>query len=107
MSNKIVPVDRGLLGKVNQTAGKVEKTNADGTQAGGAASASEATQTDIVELTGNAKLLAQAEESLAAIPAIDEARVAEVRQAILDGDYAIDAEKIAAALLRTDLEVGR
>lgn len=107
MSNKIVPVDRGLLGKVNQKAGKVERTDAEGTPAGGTSSASEAARTDTVELTGNARLLAQSEESLAAIPVVDETKVAEVRQAILDGEYVIDSEKIAAALLRAELELGR
>jgi flagellar biosynthesis anti-sigma factor FlgM len=44
---------------------------------------------------------------LAAVPAIDQARVAEVRQAIENGEYVIDADSITDALLRSDLELNR
>jgi negative regulator of flagellin synthesis FlgM len=60
-----------------------------------------------VELTGSGKLLAEAEESLSALPDIDSAKVAQVRQAIENGDYVIDAEKITDALLRSDLELSK
>ncbi|MDH3748938.1 MAG: flagellar biosynthesis anti-sigma factor FlgM [Gammaproteobacteria bacterium] len=109
MSNRIVPVDHGMLGKVNNKPGKASTTEVAGAPAPSVQkpAQSESSASDTVELTGSGKLLAQAEETLAAIPTIDSAKVADVRQSIKDGDYVIDAEKITDALLRSDLELSK
>lgn len=109
MSNRIIPVDQSMLGKVNGKSGKTSTTEVAGApaQLPPKPVQSEVSGSDTVELTGSGKLLAQAEETLATIPAIDSAKVALVRQAIESGDYVIDADKITDALLRSDLELSK
>jgi negative regulator of flagellin synthesis FlgM len=57
---------------------------------------------ETVELTSSAKLLERLEKTLASLPEIDRARVEAVKTAIENGDYQIDADRIADALLRAD-----
>jgi negative regulator of flagellin synthesis FlgM len=109
MSNSINPVDQGMLGKVNSKPGQSSTTGVGGAAAQSTQNTArqEVPASDTVELTGSGKLLAEAEESLSALPDIDSAKVAQVRQAIENGDYVIDAEKITDALLRSDLELSK
>ncbi|MBT8098028.1 MAG: flagellar biosynthesis anti-sigma factor FlgM, partial [Woeseia sp.] len=60
-----------------------------------------------VELTSGAKLLERLEKSLDSLPDINQERVDAVKTAIANGDYTIDADKIADALVRFDREFGR
>lgn len=108
MSNRIGPVDSGSLGKIAR--------KPDGAAVGEAGAVREQARPqadhgqpagDRVELTGSARIAALAEEMLATVPDIDRARVAEVRDAIANGEYEIDAERIADALLKSDLEFKR
>lgn len=109
MSNRIIPVDQGMLGKVNGKPGKTATTQVAGAavQAPPKPAPQEVPANDTVELTGSGKLLAEAEATLSTIPTIDSAKVALVRQAIESGDYVIDADKITDALLRSDLELSK
>jgi negative regulator of flagellin synthesis FlgM len=59
-----------------------------------------------VELTSSARLLERQEKSFASLPEIDRARVEAVKTAIANGEYQIDAGRIAAALLRTEQQLG-
>lgn len=61
---------------------------------------------DTVELTSSAKLLERLEKTLASLPDIDSGRVAEVRNAIENGEYEIDADAIADAMIRFDRSLG-
>ncbi|MCB1845715.1 MAG: flagellar biosynthesis anti-sigma factor FlgM [Halioglobus sp.] len=61
---------------------------------------------DTVALTSGAKLLERLEKTLTSLPEIDASRVEAVKQAIANGDYEIDANKIADALIRSDREFG-
>lgn len=107
MSNRINPMDQGLLGKIGNKAG--ETGSAQKVDGGTSARANEAAQStssgDTVELTSKAKLLERLEKSLASIPDVDASRVAEVRKQIENGEYQIDAEKIAESMLRLDREL--
>jgi negative regulator of flagellin synthesis FlgM len=109
MSNRIIPVDQGMLGKVNGKAGKSSTSEVAGTAAQSVQRPAQhgVPAGDTVELTGSGKLLAQAEETLSGIPTLDNAKVALVREAIENGDYVIDADKITDALLRSDLELSK
>ena len=60
-----------------------------------------------VQLTGAARGLAAIEESLRALPAVDELRVAAVRQRIEDGSYEIDPQRVADRLLRLEADLAR
>ena len=61
---------------------------------------------DTVNLTSSAKLLERLDKTLASLPAVDAGRVAEIKQAIENGDYHIDADAIAEAMIRLDRSLG-
>lgn len=108
MSNSIYPVDQGMHGKIGDKIGEsatARKLDVGSPVAGKGAQA-KAGATDTVQLTSSAKLLQRLEKTLAETPAIDSARIAAVRADIANGNYSINADKIAEALLRTDLELG-
>jgi negative regulator of flagellin synthesis FlgM len=60
-----------------------------------------------VSLTSAARKLAEIEESLRAMPAVDELRVASLRQRLQDGSYEIDPQRIADRLLRLEADLER
>ena len=107
MSNRINPVDQGMLGKIGDKIGQTGSTKKLDTEksATGAVPAQRPSD-DTVELTRGAQLLEQLDKSLAEVSAIDSGRVEAVRTAIQNGDYTVDADKIADAMLRYDQEFG-
>jgi negative regulator of flagellin synthesis FlgM len=54
---------------------------------------------DKVELSTLSSSLQQAEASMAATPVVDRARVDEIRQAISEGRFSIDASRVADGLI--------
>lgn len=54
------------------------------------------------QITESARQLAALEQTVRDLPAIDEARVEQVRSAIQKGDYQIDSSKIADKLLQLE-----
>jgi len=113
MSNGINQMAQGLLGKIaeNSSAGAKKVGNAGASApANPAKPAAEGTsgrpQGDTVELTSSAQLLERLEKTLASLPEIDRARVDAVKTAIENGEYAIDAERIASALLQHERQLG-
>lgn len=52
-----------------------------------------------VQLSPEAQRLQQASEQLSSQPSVDQERVAKLRQAIADGSYQIDSQRVAAKLL--------
>lgn len=107
MSNRIAPVDPGALGKMSKKPGKAGASDAAGTVTRASAGNLGADAGDKVELTGRGRAVAEAAALLQGISPIDQARVDEVRLAIQNGEYVIDADTIADALLRSDLEIGQ
>jgi negative regulator of flagellin synthesis FlgM len=65
-------------------------------------SAGDSTATDTVNLTSTAERLKELEASMAEQPAVDPHRVEEVRQAIDDGTFEVNAERIANQLIETE-----
>ena len=61
---------------------------------------------DKVELTSGAQLLSRLEDSLASAPAVDSAKVADVKAAIASGNYEIDTTSLADAILRFERSLG-
>lgn len=101
-------MDQGTLGKIGNKiddAGTTKKVSGD---AGATRSApsSRASTNDTVELTSGAKLIERLEKDLASLPDVDSLRVAEVRTAIENGDYQIDATAIADAMIRIERSFG-
>lgn len=56
--------------------------------------------TDTVNLTEAARRLSQLEDRIKEQPATDSQRVGQVREAIADGNYAIDVGRVASKLLQ-------
>ena len=61
---------------------------------------------DAVELTNTATRLKRLEASLATTPAVDQARVDELRQRLQSGPSEIDHEQLAQKMLRIDQDLG-
>ena len=59
---------------------------------------------DSVEFSAAAQQLASLQDELAAIDTVDMGKVDEIRQAISNGNYKIDAQKIAESLLALEGE---
>jgi negative regulator of flagellin synthesis FlgM len=64
--------------------------------------ASEASSSSGVHITNAAQQLAVIEQRLKDLPAIDEARVSEIRTALEQGSYKVSAERIADQLIQLD-----
>lgn len=60
-----------------------------------------------VQITGAARDLAAIEQRLRELPAIDEQRVAAVRQRLQEGSYRIDAQRVADRLLGMERDLTR
>jgi negative regulator of flagellin synthesis FlgM len=58
-----------------------------------------------VHITSQARQLAALEQALNEVPEVNEARVAAIRLAIEQGQYEVNAERIADKLLRTEREL--
>ncbi len=107
MSNRINP-DQGMLGKIGNKVGEAGDTRKVATDKAAAGKDGDARQqvSDTVALTSSAKLLERLDKTLAELSAVDTTRIEAVRNAIENGDYKVDAEKIAEAMLRFDRELG-
>jgi negative regulator of flagellin synthesis FlgM len=101
-------MDHGAIGKLGNKiddAGSSRKVSGDA-GASQAAAKGQASTSDTVELTSSAKLLERLEKTLASLPAVDSSRVEEVKAAIENGEYEIDADAIADALIRFERSFG-
>lgn len=58
-----------------------------------------------VQITDSARQLAALEAAIKDLPAVDEAKVAELRNAIESGSYEVDGARIADKLLQMDSEL--
>ena len=101
-------MDQGSIGELG---GKVDES-ATGSKvsqdsgASGVAKQGPASAGDTVELTSSARLLERLEKTLAGLPAVDSGRVAEVKAAIESGNYEINADAIADAMIRFERSFG-
>jgi negative regulator of flagellin synthesis FlgM len=60
---------------------------------------------DPVHITDQAKQMAALEQTIKAMPAIDDTRVAEVRRALDEGRYEVNPERIADKLIRSERDL--
>ena len=108
MVNRIDPMDQSLIGKVSNKVGDTtanRKVSGDAGTTDQAAASSVATS-DTVELTNSAKLLERLEKTLASVPVVDDGRVDEIKAAIENGEYEIDPQAIADAMIRFERSFG-
>src|SRR3546814_4311859 len=91
----------GISGRPAGLIGSSVRVDAAGTQAAGVAKAAKA---DPGEAAPRAELAALATAAREASSApVDKARVAEIREAIANGSYPVNPEKIAARMVEPDL----
>ena len=62
---------------------------------------------DQVSLTESARLMVRLEKILDDLPSVDRDRIDVIKQAIADGTYAVDAQKVAAEVLRMEMDLNR
>lgn len=60
---------------------------------------------DPVQITAQAKQMAALEQTINSLPVVDEARVTEVRRALDEGRYEVNADRIADKLLRSERDL--
>ncbi|MDY0013329.1 MAG: flagellar biosynthesis anti-sigma factor FlgM [Rhodocyclaceae bacterium] len=68
-------------------------------QGGGASSSASAG--DKVELSSLSSTLQQAETAMAQVPVVDQSKVDEIKQAMSQGRFKVDAEKVADGLIES------
>lgn len=100
-------MDQGSIGKLGNKVDdtKVGQTQGD-KQSPASSTAGKGSSGETVQLTTGAQLLSRMEKSLAAAPAVDSAKVAEVKAAIESGNYEIDTGAIADAMIRFERSLG-
>lgn len=69
-----------------------------------AASTAKTAGAEGVKITDSARQLAALEQAIRALPTVDDAKVAEIRNAIESGTYEVSPERIADKLLRWEKE---
>lgn len=60
---------------------------------------------DQVSLTESGRLMVRLEKILEDLPVVDRDRVETIKQAISDGTYSINAQKVAAEVLRMEMDL--
>ena len=60
---------------------------------------------DSVTLTDGARQLQKLAEAVAAVPVVDDARVAAVKEAVDQGTYQVDAQRVADRILQANREL--
>lgn len=96
MSNKISGVDTSRTGALG--AGRAVERVKDATTRGAGPDADNAASGD-VHITGAAAKLANLEQAIRDLPAVDEAKVASISAALAEGRYVIQPERIADGLM--------
>lgn len=99
MSNKISGVDGSRTGPLG--AGRAVERVKDATTRGAGPDADHAAAGD-VHITGAAAKLADLEQVIMDMPAVDEAKVAAISTALAEGRYQIQPERIADGLLHLE-----
>lgn len=89
-----------------RSGGRIETERKDKSSDASSASidSSSRTVSDTVELSTAAQQLASLQDDLASIDAVDMGKVNEIKQAISNGSYKIDTQKIADSLLTLEGE---
>ncbi|MGF1680434.1 flagellar biosynthesis anti-sigma factor FlgM [Photobacterium makurazakiensis] len=62
-------------------------------------------QNDAVSLSSQGKAVGQIHQQLAAEPSFDSAKVAAIKEAISNGSYVVDAEKLASNMIKFEDEL--
>jgi len=88
-------------GPVQVGGGRSVKRGGDASRSSGSSGAASSSTGD-THITDSARKLADLEQTIQALPAVDSSRVAEVSSSIQNGTYKIDPERIADKLLQSE-----
>ncbi|HUI61401.1 MAG TPA: flagellar biosynthesis anti-sigma factor FlgM [Steroidobacteraceae bacterium] len=101
MPSKITGIDSGQIASVG--AGRAVQRPQDATSGAAASDRSP----DDVQITGTARQLADLEQTLRDLPAVNETRVAEIRTALENGTYSVRPQHIAEQLMSLEKALGQ
>ena len=101
-------MDQGTMGKISNKVDETATSNkvVPNSLAPNKPASSPIANDDTVNLTSSAKLLERLDKTLESLPAINAERVAEIKHAIENGDYEINVDAIADAMVRLDRILG-
>ena len=106
MSSKIGGVD-GSSPTAAIGAGRAVQRPQDAATGGAQNSADSGGNAENVQITGAARQLANLEQAVRDLPAIDNSKVAQISSAIEQGTYTVNARHIADQLVQIEKELGR
>jgi negative regulator of flagellin synthesis FlgM len=101
-----VAVNLNGLDLSGAAASSAHKTSSSQSTATNSQDASQQSGSD-VSITSTASLLAHLEQTLAAKPAVDQKRVDAISQALANGSYRVNADKIAHGLIQSERALGQ
>ncbi len=99
----ITPINKGNLSALNNNAEKTQKLESQG-QLQKQNSGLQSQRGDRVELSSQVKLFKSLEQEVKKMPEFDQSKVDRIKQAISDGEYSINHERLANAILAADNE---
>ncbi|EEX36610.1 flagellar biosynthesis anti-sigma factor FlgM [Vibrio metschnikovii] len=70
------------------------------------AARSQSSQQDAVSLSTQGRAIGEMHSEMAATPSFDTAKVAAIKEAIANGSYVVDAEKLADNMIKFEKELG-
>jgi len=97
---------KGATGKPSSQS-SLNKTSKNSNGSKTNAQATSASQADSVDLTDAATELQKIEQSLAALPVVDQARVQAISESIEQGEYKVNEEKIAERMIKSETPLNK
>jgi negative regulator of flagellin synthesis FlgM len=92
-------------GPVHVGGGRSVKRSSDTSHSSSSSDAASSGSTGDAHITDSARKLADLEQTIQALPAVDSSRVAEVSSSIQNGTYKINPERIADKLLQSEKDL--
>ncbi|MCH4293815.1 flagellar biosynthesis anti-sigma factor FlgM [Shewanella sp. 3B26] len=100
-----LPKNNAAANRVGNTASPLTSARSAQASAAQTAQAQVPQKADSFVITSQAQQLQSVQSKLASLPEVDQKKVAEIKQAIAEGRYKIDPEKLAANIARFEKEM--
>ncbi|WP_263139036.1 flagellar biosynthesis anti-sigma factor FlgM [Pseudomonas sp. RIT-PI-AD] len=101
LNNATSPAGSGRAGST-QSSGRNEAATSKSSQGSSQAVAEKAQGGETVQLSNEAQQLQKVTDKLRDLPAVDKERVAQLKQAVADGSYQVDSQRVASKLLNLE-----